>query len=312
MKTKIFVLLAFLLLCSVVGFGELDDVFILHITLHKNDFVELHSFELTEGKVNVHPSKDGDYTLDIVSFEGDILFSEKVPINFFTYREWIDEEGNMHGELIELEKQDRYWRLPYFSNAGRIGLYHNETLIFALDIAEKVCIEDENCPDYCKGEDDPDCMASSTTIQATTTSIQLTTTVETTLCGNSVCEESESYKNCPMDCNSGGKDSYCDGVDDEICDPDCEGEEDPDCKMEEEIGYIPYAIGGIIALILIVFLANRMMRHGGSRKGDEETEKIAELVESQLRGGESPELIKKALSAEGVDTKIVDDIMGRL
>jgi|APSaa5957512622_1039677.scaffolds.fasta_scaffold42031_2 hypothetical protein len=43
----------------------------------------------------------------------------------------------------------------------------------------------------------------------------------------------ENHKNCPSDCSSGEKDTYCDGKKDKKCDPDCLDSLDPDCKEGE-------------------------------------------------------------------------------
>ena len=45
-----------------------------------------------------------------------------------------------------------------------------------------------------------------------------------------ICEPGENRRNCFQDCPSGGRDGYCDGLDDLLCDPDCEIGEDVDCK----------------------------------------------------------------------------------
>ena len=50
-------------------------------------------------------------------------------------------------------------------------------------------------------------------------------------CGNKICEPYESYENCPQDCKSGAKDSFCDKVKDGICDPDCIQKDDSDCAQ---------------------------------------------------------------------------------
>jgi len=47
-----------------------------------------------------------------------------------------------------------------------------------------------------------------------------------------VCDPGENRGNCFQDCPPGGKDDYCDGLDDLLCDPDCEMGEDVDCKAK--------------------------------------------------------------------------------
>jgi len=51
------------------------------------------------------------------------------------------------------------------------------------------------------------------------------------VCGDGACGTGENYGNCPIDCPSGSRDGYCDGVEDRVCDPECveEGGPDSDC-----------------------------------------------------------------------------------
>ncbi len=52
-------------------------------------------------------------------------------------------------------------------------------------------------------------------------------------CGNGICEPRENRGSCPLDCDSGIAEGYCDGEYDDICDPDCDAESDLDCKILE-------------------------------------------------------------------------------
>lgn len=51
---------------------------------------------------------------------------------------------------------------------------------------------------------------------------------------NGRCEEGEDYLSCPLDCRSGGKDDFCDRMEDGICDPDCISSADLDCEKKED------------------------------------------------------------------------------
>ena len=53
-------------------------------------------------------------------------------------------------------------------------------------------------------------------------------------CGNGVCEDHESYFDCPEDCESGMVDGYCDKMLDGICDRDCPVYLDKDCVGDTE------------------------------------------------------------------------------
>ncbi|MCX6710457.1 MAG: hypothetical protein NTV63_05935, partial [Candidatus Woesearchaeota archaeon] len=84
-------------------------------------------------------------------------------------------------------------------------------------------------------------------------------------CGNSICDNTESYLNCPDDCPSGGRDLYCDSKSDGRCDPDCAKSEDPDCRAgaksslqksaeDNTAKFIIAAIFGVLSLFFIIFI----------------------------------------------------------
>lgn len=51
---------------------------------------------------------------------------------------------------------------------------------------------------------------------------------------DSICAEGEDYLSCPSDCRSGGRDDFCDRMNDGICDPDCYIGFDPDCESMKD------------------------------------------------------------------------------
>jgi len=70
------------------------------------------------------------------------------------------------------------------------------------------------------------------------------------VCGDSVCQDHESYESCSQDCQSGGSDDYCDGENDGVCDLDCQVEQDINCQIEPEIDNLPLIL--LVAYIVIV------------------------------------------------------------
>ncbi len=155
----------------------------------------------------------------------------------------------------------------------------------------------------------------------------------------------ENHLNCPGDCPSGGWDGKCDGLADNVCDPDCvrfrmRGN-DPDCttttlaktlpttpaaarpaaiptppvdreEKRNPNGYLPYIIGAIVlvAIILVAVRSNRLRRI--KEREREEEKRLRKWTEDQLRNGEDPELLKKALKKQNSDPAMVDEIMERL
>lgn len=124
------------------------------------------------------------------------------------------------------------------------------------------------------------------------------------------------------------------------CDPDCVEGVDPDCELgtttvrattlptaisttvstttlepeekQDIIGYLPYLVGAIILIVIIfvVLRSNRISKK--ERKKKDEEEKLRNWVEEQLREGEDPALLKKALEKQGSSPKVVDEFMQKL
>jgi len=70
-----------------------------------------------------------------------------------------------------------------------------------------------------------------------------------TTCGDSLCNFPETYTGCPQDCPSGGKDEYCDGMQDGKCDTDCRRGEDADCNALQP--GVVWAAAGLACLIIL-------------------------------------------------------------
>jgi len=128
-----------------------------------------------------------------------------------------------------------------------------------------------------------------------------------------------------------------------ICDPDC-ADLDPDClttvrattlpttvpttlaatlpttvptttlrpeQKDDLSGYLPY-LAGVIVLAIIAFIvlrSNRLRRMEQKKK--EEKDNLRKWTEEQLRNGEDPELLNKAISAQGTDAANLDSVLGR-
>jgi len=174
-KLLVFLLLFFSPLMTV---NALDNVFLLYVSVHKNDAVDLNGFELLEGKANVYPSNPGEYTLKMVSQEEKELLASDLQLSFTAYADKVNEKGEMVSEQVELQEVEKVLRLPYSKEAEKIELYHEGKVIFSLDIPEMLCVPDGKCIDYCQGRNDPDCATETTPAVTSTTAepIAATTT----------------------------------------------------------------------------------------------------------------------------------------
>ena len=145
-------------------------------------------------------------------------------------------------------------------------------------------------------------------------------------CGNSKCEDHESYESCTRDCSSGSQDDFCDGVKDGICDPDCSAKTDADCGKNEAGGnasiipssleekqlleaektgkksgyflWILLALAAVILILLFLFI---------KRKKESETiNSLRQYISENIRRGFTLQQIKDILYREGYTEKEVD------
>jgi len=122
----------------------------------------------------------------------------------------------------------------------------------------------------------------------------------------------------------------------DICDPECAGFADPDCEsatttaklgttttvkspstsegnsLGSILGYLPYLLIIIIAIAIILRLRKRQQIAESERKKKKEEEDLRIWAEEQLRNGEDPALLKKALEKQGADPAVVDEFMRRV
>ena len=146
-------------------------------------------------------------------------------------------------------------------------------------------------------------------------------------CENGICDPYESYESCTMDCSSGGKDDFCDEVNDGICDSDCLGKADIDCKgkdtnktseatatdggKQEEIEpseqpkeksnylvWILSALGIVILVFSFLFVKKK--------KQSQTMDSLKQYISENIRKGFTMQQIKDVLYREGYSEKEVD------
>ena len=155
MKNRMGLLLLAFILISTVASAE--KVFSARMTIGKDDSVTISSFEVLDGKASSFPEyPDANYLIKIVSFDGRTLFEAPMKIDFVVH-------PFPEGE-IELNETERSFRLPFFTDAKRIEMYHDGRLIHSLNVADYLCNKNsrceenentENCPTDCKKSDQP-------------------------------------------------------------------------------------------------------------------------------------------------------------
>lgn len=122
---------------------------------------------------------------------------------------------------------------------------------------------------------------------------------------NEICEPEigENYQNCPQDCPKPLEtlETTTAAVVTTTTLP---------LEKPKDLGdYLPYLLA-LFIIILLTFLIHR--RQQGIKRRLKGEEKLRGWIEGQLRAGEDPEFLKKALEREGTDQAIVDEIMRKV
>lgn len=168
---------------------------------------------------------EAGYKSEVVSFDNNILYSFKFRVPNMQCSDFLDPATKqVSGGCISLDQTSFVLTIPYFTAGKVINIY---------DMGGKKVF--------------------STSIEHLARK-----------CGNSICQEDESYKTCSQDCLSGSKDNYCDKIKDNKCDPDCAEKEDADCKSSGEIDiaivYILFSALVVIIVLLIVYRKKKLNR----------------------------------------------------
>ncbi|PIO04682.1 hypothetical protein COT47_07990 [Candidatus Woesearchaeota archaeon CG08_land_8_20_14_0_20_43_7] len=216
---------------SIVSAADpLDKIFVISLSYDNGD-ITVDQIYVKPGKVIETQAKTPEsYRYETISFDGKVLETSHFLIQLELLMppplETISEEnakifGVTEEEIIEDSKKDiSSSEVIQEDKATKIILNKTDALVTIpyFNDAEKIIIYSPT------GEK-----------KATISTIQFANT-----CDNNVCDKHETFETCDIDCRSGQKDGYCDGVDDTICDPDCAQSEDDDCdkeKSKEQIAY---------------------------------------------------------------------------
>ena len=236
-KVTMFLILSTALIISVNAVEQ--QVFVLTLN-YDNGVVSLDGIFVTQGFFNERTSSEGAYKLEVISFDGGVLYSERFNFNLNLFSsplpEWFDESGEQiyipsaEESFIVLTETTKELVIPYFPNAKQINVY---------DEIDKKLLE-----------------------------IPVLQFADT--CGNAICEPQESYESCQLDCRSGSADDYCDGVADNICDPDCSVFQslDSDCiraaktkltiiDQNLKLFFTLVGISGLLVTAIVLFVKSR-------------------------------------------------------
>ena len=225
LKFGIFILISVILASTT--YAQLQKIYQIGLRLQENSLI-LDSVVVSNGypdDLRLQP-KQG-YFLELKSFENKTLFSR-----YFDFpqiaaappKEWFDRNGRQiyfPNITGQLALKSVLLSIPYFKDGKEIEIYKSNKRVLTIDVSA--------FSEICNN--------------------------------NGKCDGYEDFRACPKECDSSGKDGYCNSIYNSKCDPDCTSGEDIDCKppkRKEKARSIWFwtAISGLFAVIvsIIVFI----------------------------------------------------------
>ena len=276
----------------------------LEFTIYKDDAVELNKIQVRPGTASIIPSGtiSSDYTLHVLDSNRNIIKEAHLPVSFLVLSN-PPQETNRSRIWLEVE-YDSSWRF--------LEIYRGDFRIFFKDLVS-LCNEDSicnlqeswiSCPQDCSsgsedgwcdrvrdGTCDPDCaegVDSDCELGTTTTGTTAPTTISAT---TSVPVTTAQPTTLPTI------------IPVTTLEPE---------KEEGLSGYLLYLLGAIALIAIIFFIYKVLQRSRKGQRSKEDEQKLRTWAEEQLRSGEDPELLKKAIEDQNSDPSMVDEIMKRL
>ena len=266
-KKQIISVITFLLIIPLI---HANTVLYLQLEVFKNDTVILKNLEVMVGRTSYH--SEGNYKVQLLDDDKNIISEKSLDINF---QIMTDPPQEINSSPVSM-------RFDYDPSIRYLKVFRNETEIFFKDIntcnnnticedlesylscpsdcslnsIDGICIKDKDgiCDPDCSEGADPDCVSAvcgdgicqeSETYKSCPDDCE-----KPELCGNGICEADENYETCPQDCpkkfkcgdricsegeNYGNCAKDCSsGVADGYCDGAKDNICDPDCSRDED------------------------------------------------------------------------------
>ncbi len=159
-------------------------------------------------------SETSEYAVALYAGQ-ELLLEAPLNVELTFHGETVNETGDMSGYIFNRTEVEFFMRVPAIKGATKFVVLKGRQELLTVDLMQFCRVtmpcagwkNEQNCPLQCGNQ----------------------SIIPATQCGNSVCDNSETYRTCPADCKSGGADKLCDRVKDDICDPDCSPGLDADC-----------------------------------------------------------------------------------
>jgi len=115
----------------------LQTVYQIQMTVFRDDKAKLNEISAFNSTVSAFPSSDTGYSIKILSHTGRTLFNEHLGISFILI---VDPVG-----VIERNETTITVKVPYFSQAKSIAVYHSEKKILDIDLSKQLCNNNSVC-----------------------------------------------------------------------------------------------------------------------------------------------------------------------
>ncbi|MBS3052254.1 MAG: hypothetical protein J4428_02710 [Candidatus Aenigmarchaeota archaeon] len=144
---KVYIIILFSLILLSVKVSAFQEVIVIDLDLYRNNSIVLNELKIISGIPDTEANDEGNYHITLLSEEKNEVFKTNFDLEFTATEE--EQTENEMTEMI-LDKINLYFRLPYYSEANAIQIYHNEELLFEkkLPIKEicgnKICEQNEN------------------------------------------------------------------------------------------------------------------------------------------------------------------------
>jgi len=137
-KTIAMVFGIFLLSVFAVHAENSDKVYIIDAQIFGNDTAILRNIVSKDGTISHFPTIDTDYKIKVLS-DSKELYQANLGVSFVIS---LDPIGTAKAESVIIQA-----RVPYFSAAEEIVIYHSGKQILKIDLSEKSCDNDGKCED---------------------------------------------------------------------------------------------------------------------------------------------------------------------
>ncbi|HLC51379.1 MAG TPA: hypothetical protein VJH90_03340 [archaeon] len=123
-------MVVFLSVFSTLSYAE--EIIWFDATIYSNGSAALNDIKYTSAS-SMPEGGEGEYSVRLFSANNTILYTRNFTAAFFAYAEGY-RDGKITGINVNLDSVRNIFSLPYFKDAGRVGLYRDSTLLLEAEV----------------------------------------------------------------------------------------------------------------------------------------------------------------------------------